>query len=224
MTVRRSLPRLLLSLVSALVVIRSAPAQAQGSWHPVRVYHGPDGWPHFFEVWNPDVGGYEHRILTGYQNISFGDDGTNKQAFLDRLANSRANFVRMWLRPSDGMYAFLIGEPGDPYVKVDLNWRNPDFFDRLNTILNLAEQRGIVIEVMLWDRNTGWRGGRLDRPTNWETCWATSSNCQNVHHPLNNVQALPSLSFEDDNQVSVDTGFYDMSDPYWVAHQQQYMT
>lgn len=183
-----------LTLAIACLVVWTAPSALAQTWHPVKVNRDANGWPHHFLVWNTARGEYEPKILLGYDSFDFGVANLSEvEQKLDRLAADNVNFVRMWLRPSDGRYAFQYNAG---LRKVDVDQWNPQLFSRLDTILGIAESRGIVVEVMLWDKSTGWRGGRgfeLRPPSSWQTCWALPKDpqnpCLNVNHPLNHYRS-----------------------------------
>src|SRR5262249_20944455 len=92
------------------------------NWHPVNVRRDSEGYPHHFQVWNRPVGvaegAYESRILVGFGNIAMGQTDEEIQGRLDLLQASNANFVRLWLRPSDGRYAYAWA--GDGRVDLDV--------------------------------------------------------------------------------------------------------
>jgi len=194
-------------------------AGSDSAGHPVRVNKGPGGWPHFFEVW--DGKAYRPRVLKGYGNIWFGRE---KSRLIDKLNDFQANqcdLIRMWMRPSDGFYAYAYDAKRK---KVDVDRWNEDFFKRLDWILDEAQAREIVIEVMLWDRCTGWRGGGLSKPTTWED-WKDGKN---VHHPDNHYRSsagnkpIPRLHTGDERRIN-NTQWYDIGNKTWMRYQTAYM-
>src|SRR5262245_27972131 len=106
--------KLVISLLLWLVVIGATSVVIQstgkcviaqsGGWHPVKVHRDANGKAHFFEVWRPDFGLYEYKVLFGYANIAFAESDADILARLNRMQQNKLNFTRLWLRPSDGCY------------------------------------------------------------------------------------------------------------------------
>lgn len=207
------------------------------AWHPVRAYRDATGAIHFFEIWNPTIGDYEHRVLAGYRSVDFGsdldptvDDPSNPESYdqiFRRMAASKANFTRMWLRPSDGKTAYHL----DGGV-ADLNRPRAEFFSRLDDILTVAERHGVVVEVMLWDTSTGWGEGEFGEGS-WRTCWADSEAtcCPNVHNPNNHVPPLPLTDIPPCQKIATNEGgtrsspwFAIGANEAWRIEQQAYMS
>jgi len=214
------------ALTCAVVLLRApvgARADDQGGSgdenHPVRVYRSNDGWPHFFEVW--DGKAYQPKVLKGYGNIWFGREQSKLIGKLDTFRKNKCDFIRMWMRPSDGYYAYAYDVRRK---KVDLDTWNEAFFHRLDWILDQAQSRQIVVEVMLWDRCTGWRGGGLAKPTAWEH----RNDGKNVHHPQNHYRSgagdrpIPGLFSGDEPRIH-NKQWYDISNSTWMNYQKMYM-
>ena len=101
--------------------------QAMGAGNPARVARDGNGVPHFFEVWNGSA--YEPVILRGAASFDFGgpnDVGPNYAPLFQDLRNRGMNFVRMWMRPSDGMFSsrYLGDVNGDQINRVVLDSRS----------------------------------------------------------------------------------------------------
>lgn len=194
-------------------------ALASSGWHPARVYY-EGGWPRFFQVWNISRSMYQHQVLMGYENIAFGEDLSVIGGRLQSMAAHKVNFIRLWMRPSDGFYAYRYDAS---QRKVDLDTWNEEFFQRLDYILGLAEQYQIVIEVMLWDRCTGWRGGGLPQPTSWGG-WNDGGN---VHHPDNHYrssagnQPIPGLWTGSEDRI-MNREWYNTAAEVWMTYQERY--
>lgn len=80
--------------------------QAMAAGNPVRVARDANGNPHFFERWNGSA--YEPKVLRGAASFDFGgpnDIGSHYGPLFQGLRNQGMNFVRMWMRPSDGMFS-----------------------------------------------------------------------------------------------------------------------
>jgi hypothetical protein len=205
--------------LAATAALALAAAEPVGAAHPVRVNKSDDGWPHFFEVWDGNT--YQPRVLKGYGNIWFGREKSKLIRKLDDFQNHNCDFIRMWIRPSDGFYAYAY-DAGRK--KVDLDRWNEDFFKRLDWILDQAQSRRIVVEVMLWDRCTGWRGGGLAKPTTWED-WKDGKN---VHHPDNHYRSsagnkpIPGLHSGDESRIN-NKQWYDVGNRTWMNYQKAYM-
>ena len=227
---------LLLALLIAggsAVLLRTRSVSAQGAWHPVRVKRDSSGRAHYFEVWNNRTGVYENKVLFGYENIAFAEPDGVILDRLNRLASHRVNFIRLWLRPSDGCYAYWYNPARS---QVDLDQPNPEFFNRLDQIIGWAEARGIVLEVMLWDRTTGWVGGGLppfagcDECSGPENCPDVNPDdmlCHNVHHQDNHYrssagnQPIPNLKPERECRIG-DDRWYNTSNAVWMDYQLRY--
>lgn len=220
-----------------------AGAQAVTAGHPVRVARDGNGTPHFFEVWNGS--GYDPTVLRGAASFDFGgpnDVGPNYGPLFQGLRNKGMNFVRMWMRPSDGMFSSnYISEVGStPINKVVLDLQNGDFTVRLHDILDAASRNangvvdnGLVVEVMLWDTSTQWHAANLAAPTNWATCFTNPpENCPNIHHPNNHIKSLSDpaaiggLSDTYTGEIEgPDAGFwFDTGNTEWIDAQHAYMT
>lgn len=159
---------------------------AAQTWSPVRVRRDAACRTHFFDTSGMGSG---NGLLVGYGNLSFGDalndDPATRCAKFSQYKAEKVNFLRLWMRPSDGFFAYPFSGG-----KVDLDQFNPEFFQRLDDILTCAENAGIVVEVMLWDASTNWKGGGLNAPTSWASCGDNpSEDCRNVHHPDNHVRS-----------------------------------
>jgi hypothetical protein len=202
----------------AIVLCLAFAASVRGA-HPVRVNKSRDGWPHFFEVW--DGNAYQPRVLKGYRNIWFGRERSKLIGRLDGYRRNKCDFIRMWMRPSDGFYAYRYDAARK---QVDLDRWNEDFFQRIDWILDEAQAREIVVEVMLWDRCTGWRGGGLAKPTTWED-WKDGKN---VHHPDNHYRSsagnrpIPGLHTGDERRIN-NSQWYDTGNKTWMRYQMAYM-
>ena len=205
-------------------------------WHPARVRRDAEG-AHFFEVWNGSA--YQPTVLVGFSSLYMGLSDAEITRTLDLLKASNANLVRMWLRPSDGKFAYVY----DPSRgRVNLDQFNDPFFRRVDSMLTRAEQRGIVVEVMIWDSSTRWVSNGPDSlqppPTDWTDACTTVKYgiCANVHHPNNSYSAYGSVISNAGDYVSKicnqddPTGrfgpreWYDTTNDVWMYYQELYMT
>jgi hypothetical protein len=208
-----------------LIFVLPAVVLAQENWHPAKVNRAnPDGRAHFFEVWNKSKQAYEPRVLVGVGNVWFGGNETDDDlavigAELELARRTGTNFLRMWLRPSDGKYAFA-WKPGRQ--QVDLDAFNVEFFDRVDAILTMAEEKGIVVEVMIWDTSTQWHTLRLSDPASnaWNE-WIRSN--WNVHHPVNSRAGVPT-GLPDDDRGKICFAEWYATNTGWWRHQTNYMT
>jgi Cellulose-binding Sde182, nucleoside hydrolase-like domain/Cellulose-binding protein Sde0182, C-terminal domain len=197
---------------------------AGGDWHPVRVSRDSEGWPHFFEVWNGEHQQYRPLVLAGFGNLSFSFPLDETRATLDELAANYGNFTRLWIGAGDGFSAYWFDAPRR---KVDLDRWNDAFFERLDTVLTEAEKRGIVVEVMLWDRCTWWVGGGLSMPESWQEGIGHERG-QNPFHPDNHFRSsagnapVPRVKMHDTRRIEAEP-FYDTGNETWMTYQKRYM-
>lgn len=121
-------------------------------------------------------------------------------AHLDELAAVGGNYVRntMSSRDAGNLWPFERGPDG----LYDLDRLNPAYFDRFETLLELAAERGIVVQIELWDRfdfaREPWQANPY-RPANNSTYTPEESGLANDYprHPGNNdnpfFYAVPAL-------------------------------
>lgn len=113
--------------------------------------------------------------------------GTGKpywQEFLDQLAMRGCNFTRVWL--IEQWQHFTEGGLGTriPFMGPDREWDletlRPAFIQRLVDFVGYAAQKGIVVQISLFDKNGLWErwadGGWLQSPFN-----ATQPNANNIN-------------------------------------------
>ncbi len=113
--------------------------------------------------------------------IGYGDYGILTEAefdytrFLDELARRRLNFFRVWINYhwTKSLSPFL-KLPGG---KFDLTRYDPSFFERLRNLARAADERGIIIQVCLFDGV----GQEANDPLRWS---------QSPYHPANNINGL----------------------------------
>jgi hypothetical protein len=170
-------------------------------------------------MWNGSS--YEHRILLGYEDMYIANY-SECTSMIDHLASHDANFIRMWMRPSDiidGHYAFYYN---GSRRQVDLDTWDETWFDRLDAVLSYADSKGVVVEIMMWDQCTPWRGGGLDDPSE-KNGW----NDKNVHHPDNHYRSehgndpVPGLYMGDEDEIN-NSQFYDTSNSIWMDYQKEW--
>lgn len=126
------------------------------------------------------------------------------EAQLDRLAAAGGNYVRNTMSARD---------PGDvwpfhrrPDSTYDLTRLNPEYFDRFDRLLRLAQERGIVVQIEVWDRFDFARGPWLEnpfRPANNVNYTPEESGLQNEYpeHPgSNNNPFFRSIPTQNDNR------------------------
>ncbi|MCA9427544.1 MAG: hypothetical protein KC931_08985 [Candidatus Omnitrophica bacterium] len=204
------------------LTMSSAPAQ---DWRPVRVARDSEGWPHFFEVWREDRESYSSTVLSGYANLAFTFPLDETRGVLDDLSKNHGNFTRLWVGAGDGFSAYRFDAV---QRKVDLDHWNDDFFDRLDLILSEAEKRGVVVEVMLWDRCTWWIGGGLSTPESWRKGIGHDRG-QNPFHPDNHYRSsvdgkpVPGVVMKDTRRIEADP-FYNTENDTWMVYQKRYMS
>ncbi len=113
--------------------------------------------------------------------IGYGDYGILTEAefdytrFIDELARRRLNFFRVWINYhwTKSLSPFL-KLPGG---KFDLTRYDPSFFERLRNLARAADERGIIIQVCLFDGV----GQEANDPLRWS---------QSPYHPANNINGL----------------------------------
>jgi hypothetical protein len=188
--------------------------------HPVRVYKNANGWPHYYEI--SDNGVYVKKVLMGYGALWIGETTGEYQAQIDNLANNNANFLRLWMRPSDcvdGHYPFHYDNATH---KVDLDTWDSSYFDKLQSILSYAQSKKVVVELLMWDRCTGWMGAPLPAPR------GDVFSGKNVHHPQNHYRSrasnepIPDLYDGDEARIT-NSQWYDTTNTTWMNYQKAWM-
>jgi hypothetical protein len=75
---------------------------------------------------------------------------SNMKTHLDSLKEVGGNYIRNTMsdRDSGDMHAFYLNREG----KYDLNRWNREYWDCFETLLTLAEERDIIVQIEIWDR------------------------------------------------------------------------
>ncbi len=75
---------------------------------------------------------------------------SNIKTHLDSLKEAGGNYIRNTMsdRDSGDMHAFYLNREG----KYDLNRWNSEYWDCFETLLKLAEERDIIVQIEIWDR------------------------------------------------------------------------
>lgn len=89
--------------------------------------------------------------LTDHTFLLDGEDESSVQAYLDALVAQGGNLVRNTLSqrepsPDDRPHLIL------PSGKYDLNQWNESYFERLDILLRLCQERSIVVGIEMWDK------------------------------------------------------------------------
>ncbi len=120
--------------------------------------------------WYWEQGGRPMVLLGGSNDDNLFQD-PDVEAQLDLMAEVGANYVRNTMsdRPDKGfeVYPFLKLPEG----KYDLDQWNPGYWRRFERFLSLAGERGIVVQIEIWDRFDYWG-------PNWE---------KHPYNPANNI-------------------------------------
>ncbi len=75
-------------------------------------------------------------------------EGETLEAHLDRLVDAGGNYVRNTMSDRDEGNVYAFARDGDRY---DLRRANDAYFQRLETFLQLAFDRDIIVQIELWD-------------------------------------------------------------------------
>lgn len=120
--------------------------------------------------WYWEMGGRSVVLLGGSDDDNLFQD-PEVEGQLDLMAEVGANYVRNTMsdRPDKGfeVYPFL-RLPGGKY---DLDQWNPEYWQRFERFLSMTEERGIVVQIEVWDRFDYWG-------PNWE---------KHPYNPANNI-------------------------------------
>ena len=75
---------------------------------------------------------------------------SNMKTQLDSLKEVGGNYIRNTMsdRDSGNLHAFYLNSEG----KYDLTRWNCEYWDRFETLLKLAEERDIIVQIEIWDR------------------------------------------------------------------------
>ncbi|MBX7257693.1 MAG: hypothetical protein K1Y02_15135 [Candidatus Hydrogenedentes bacterium] len=184
--------RLSLIRVLALMLLASGVASAQ-SIASARIQPWPD---------NPRYWAYKGKpiVLLGGSKEDNLFQIPDLAEHLDILADAGGNYVRntMSSRDEGNVWPFQKREDG----KYDLEQLNDEYFDRLESLLQLARDRDIIVQIELWDRfdfaMKYWQANPF-RPANNVNYTPEASRLKNDYpdHPGNNAnpffRTVPSL-------------------------------
>jgi hypothetical protein len=82
---------------------------------------------------------------------------------LDQLAACGGNYVRNTMSSRDSGNVWPFGKSGDCY---DLNTWNEEYWRRFSTFLQATAERGIIVQIEVWDRFDFYREPWLENPFN----------------------------------------------------------
>lgn len=130
--------------------------------------------------------------------LPWGSAADNWNQLFTWLRRTNTNLIRVWLsngtrlengRPSD-LVPFTLNSAGKYMVReaVEQGWWNTAFFNRLSTFAQLAESKGVYLQVTLfnyWDMST-------DNPTNpvyqtWSKSFWNPEMCSDLTYGQNNL-------------------------------------
>ena len=124
---------------------------------------------------------------------------------LDKLASVGGNYVRNTMSSRDEGDAWLFHQRPDG--TYDLARLNEEYFNRFETLLRLAYERGIIVQIEVWDRfdfaRDPWQDNPF-RPANNVNYTTEESGLQNEYpeHPgSNNNPFFRSVPAQDNNQL-----------------------
>lgn len=127
------------------------------------------------------------------------------EAHLDSLAARGGNYVRntMAYSRSDDAWPFLRTKDG----RFDLDRPNPEFFDRLERLLRLAHERGIIVQIEVWATwNYYAPGGEGYPKRGWNVNPFNALN--NVNYPLEETGLPDSIDYSKSEYPGEHTFFY----------------
>ncbi len=169
-----------------------------------------------------DPAGAPLLLIGSYGWGMFSNAGFDYGAMLDTLHDDGLNFARVWLfwgtetlpsydektgMPLKSMVPYLRPGPGtahDGAPKYDLSRFNPRFFERLRKICAAAEQRGIYLQLCIFD---GW----ILKTERWN---------DHAYHRYNNVNGVdgdPNMTGRGQDNV---VGYCSLGNPGVMAYQQ----
>ena len=194
------------SLPVALFVATVSALSACQSMQPAgEAFAGGDGIrpsPEYPRYWQYDdepvvlIGGSREDNLFQIEDLA---------AHLDSLAEAGGNYVRntMSSRDAGNVWPFARGSDG----RYDLDRLNEEYFARLEALLSLALERGVIVQIEMWDRFDFAREPWLDnpyRPANNRNYTPEQSGLENEYprHPGQNENPFfRSVPGQDDNQL-----------------------
>jgi hypothetical protein len=173
--------------------------------------------PHYLA----DAGGRPLLLIGDYTWGTFSDTGYDYKAMLEEIAAHKQNLARVWLWWGSGNFPephnkthispYLRPGPGtanDGLPKYDLDQFSPAFFERLQHVCKAARDRGITLQLVLFD---AWmiKHGNL---------WKLHAYCRD-----NNVNGVDGDPAKTGKGMDGKHGFCSMGNPASLERQKAYI-